>query len=133
MEKKINDLLEVIDKLETRINTFWNFFTVIVIANVGWLFASEINFNPTQKWALTLGLSVFFLANLLVLSAAVKRMVAFEHELNAVSKITIFETECLKNELSNDIMPGRLLSTFVLHLVVDIAVICLIWNVDKIS
>ena len=73
-------------------------------------------------------MSLFFAANFSVMRAATKRVIAFENELNTISKNLEFKSDSLKNELSNDAMPGRLIASYVLHGSVDAAVIYTIWS-----
>jgi hypothetical protein len=128
MNEKIIKTLEIIEKLESRINAYWNFYTIIVVANVGWLMSAKTPFSLTQSIALTIALSVFFLANFSVMRAATKRVVAFESELNAICNDFECNSATLKKELSSNSMPGRLLVSTLLHLAVDTAVIYSIWS-----
>lgn len=127
MDEKIVSVLAVIEKLESRINSYWNFYTIVVLASVGWLMSAETSFSPQLNFTLTTALVVFFLANFAVMWAATKRVVAFENELNILSTKTEFISTSLRQELSNASMPFRLLSSTLLHLAVDIAIISFIW------
>ena len=128
MNEKIKNILDTIEKLESRVNAYWNFYTIIVVAVAGWLFSSRPPFSVSQSIALTMAISMFFAANFSVIRAATKRIVAFENELNIAANGYEFKTDDLKNELSNNSMPGRLIASYMLHAVVDVAVIYTIWN-----
>lgn len=128
MEERIKDLLDIIEKLESRINTYWNFYTLVVIAAVGWLMSSKTPFTIEQSIALTIALSLFFLANFSVMRAATIRVVAFERELNKITQSTEFLTSELMIELGRETMPFRVLASYLLHVIVDIAVIFVIWS-----
>lgn len=128
MEERIKDIIDIIEKLESRINAYWNFYTLIVIATIGWLMSSKTPFTIEQSIALTIALSLFFLANLSVMRSATRRVVAFEQELNQIAQDTEFCSDDLKIELGRQTMPFRVVASYLLHFTVDIAVIFSIWS-----
>jgi hypothetical protein len=124
----IKELIELIEKAESRINSYWNFYTIVVIAIVGWLMSSQTPFSLHQTMALTLALVVFFCANFGVMRAATIRILALEDELAAVARETEFVGESLKRVLSRAAMPGRLGWSYGLHVIVDVTVIFAVWS-----
>lgn len=128
MHTEVNELLNTIEKIESRVNLYWNFYTVVILATGGWLFSSKTIFSQSECIALSIGISMFFLANFSVMRAATKRVVALEFELNEVSSTNSFKTVELKTELSDCSMPGRLAASYVLHIIVDVIVIFAIWS-----
>ena len=106
MNERIKAVFEIIEKLESRINTYWNFYTVAVIAVIGWLISSKTQFTETQVIYLTIAMSMFFAANFSIMRAATKRVISFEMELNILSKESEFLSNALKEELSNNSMPA---------------------------
>jgi hypothetical protein len=60
MDERIKSIIEIIDRLETRINAYWNFYIIVVLATIGWLMSSRTPFATNQGIALTIALSVFF-------------------------------------------------------------------------
>lgn len=121
-------ILEVIEKLEVRINAYWNFYTIVVIAAVGWLMSSKAPFSFSQSVVLTVAVTFFFTVNFLIMRAATRRVVAFEAELNSISEKDEFASTALAEELRNPSMPGRLVVSYFLHVVVDVSVIFAIWS-----
>ena len=128
MDEQIKHTLEIIEKLESRINTYWNFYTIVVVAVIGWLLSSKTPFTVPQGIALTIAILMFFTANFSVMRSATKRVIAFESELNIASKKFEFNSNALKSNLSNDSMPRRLIASYILHGIVDLAVIYAIWS-----
>jgi predicted neutral ceramidase superfamily lipid hydrolase len=128
MDNQITAIIETIEKLESRINAYWNFYTVIVVATVGWLMSSKTPFTPHQSIALSLALILFFAANLSVMRAATRRVIAIESELNEKSSECNFSSSLLKSELSRNSMPFRLEASYMLHFVVDAAVLYSVWS-----
>lgn len=116
------------EKFEIRINAYWNFFIIMVLATIGWLMSSRTPFTTNQAIALTIALCMFFIASYFVIRATTKRLIAFEDELNLLSKNIEFNSSLLKSELSKTSIPYRLFATGVLHCVIDIAVIFAIWS-----
>jgi hypothetical protein len=124
----IKDLLELIEKIESRINSYWNFYTIIVLATVGWLMSSKKPFSFYQTIALTVAITIFFAANFGVMRMATKRVVALENELQVRTKTAQFEGDAIKTELSKPSMALRLKLSYILHIVVDLAVVFAIWS-----
>ncbi len=100
MDQKIKELIEVSDKLESRVSSNWNFYTIVVFAIIGWLVSSEITFSYGQVWLVTIVCIVFFLANFYGIRAAIKKVLAVESELNALARKTDFESALLKKEIA---------------------------------
>lgn len=128
MDPKIKDLIEITDKLESRVSSNWNFYTVVVVAIIGWLVSSQISFSYSQVLVVTVVCISFFIANFYVMRAATKRVIAVESELNALAKKTEFESALLKKELSHSSSALQLISSSVLHISVDIIVLIAIWT-----
>lgn len=128
MNDRAIGILELIEKLETRINAYWNFYTIVVIATVGWLLSSKVPFSGPQSVALTIAVALFFVVNFSVMRAATRRVVAFELELNAISENAEFASDALTEELTSTSIPRRLVISHLLHIVVDVAVIYAIWS-----
>ncbi len=112
--------------MESRVASYWNFYTVIVVALIGWLVSSEITFSYSQVLLVTIVCLVFFLTNFYAMRAATKRVIAVESELNVLAKKTEFESALLKKELSHS--SSQLISSLVLHISVDILVFIAIWT-----
>ncbi len=128
MDQKIKDLIEVTDKLESRVSSNWNFYTVVVVAIIGWLVSSQISFSYSQVLVVTIVCIAFFIANFYAMRAATKRVIAVESELNTLAKKTEFESPLLKKELSHSSSTLQLISSSVLHVSVDIIVLIAIWT-----
>ncbi|MFN7214740.1 hypothetical protein [Microcystis sp.] len=129
MDQKIKDIIEVADKLESRVSSYWNFYTVAVVAIIGWLVSSQISLSYSQALVVTIVCIVFFIANFHAMRAATKRVIAVESELNTLAKKTEFESALLKKELSYS--SSTLLPSWVLHIFVDIIVLFVIWSSVK--
>jgi hypothetical protein len=131
MDQKIKDIIEVADKLESRVSSYWNFYTVAVVAIIGWLVSSKKDFSLSYSQALvaTIVCIGFFIANFYGIRAATKRVIAVESELNALAKKTEFESALLKKELSYS--SSTLLPSWILHIFVDIIVLFVIWSSVK--
>ena len=123
MDQKIKDIIEVADKLESRVSSPWNFYTVAVVAIIGWLVSSQISLSYSQALVVTIVCIVFFIANFHAMRAATKRVIAVESELNTLAKKTEFESALLKKELSHSSSTLQLISSSVLRVSVDIIVL----------
>jgi hypothetical protein len=127
MDENIRNILNIIEMLESRINAYWNFYTIVVLAMTGWLLSSKITFDLNQRIALTLAFLVFLINNFFVMRAVTKRVVAFESELNLLAKDYDFKSSLFKYELSHNPIPMRLICSYILHIIIDAVVIYAIW------
>lgn len=124
----IKELIDVIEKLESRNNSYWNFYTVVVVAICGWVFSQQGNpLNPTIVWALIVGNSLFYFMNLSVIYGTTKRLVAFEDELNLRATDEEIKSSQLIKNLSNPFLVKRLPFTIATHLIMDFAVLYFIY------
>ena len=95
MNEQTRTLLDMIEKLESRVNAYWNFFSVVALAVSGWLITSKATLTTTQGIVLAIAVVIFFGANLSVVRAATARLLAFEAELNAVAPAATFGSDAL--------------------------------------
>lgn len=128
MDERIKCIVDIIERIESRINAYWNFYFILVVATIGWLMSSKTPFKTDQAIILTIALCVFFSTNFFMIRSATKRVIAFEHELNFLSANIEINSRALKSELSKATTRGRLLINSIMHSVIDIAVIVAIWS-----
>ncbi len=83
----LKDLLALIEDLEKRINAYWNFYTVVVLAVVGWLFTKETGLARGEAWALTIGLTIFFFGNFSVMNGATSRRLSLREIVGCLRRI----------------------------------------------
>lgn len=117
------ELFDLHEKLETRINAYWTYWSVAVIAIGGWLFSGKQSLSMSQSVGVLLGAIVFFFCNLGVLSQATKLVVGIRDEIRIKSAETEFVSPNLLRALSADDLKYRLRATVLLHLAVDCVVI----------
>ena len=117
------EIKNIIENIEKRINLYWNFYFIVVITTIGWLMSSKIPFTLNQGIILTIAIILFFVANLFVIKTATRRIIAFENELNLVSEAQEFKSNTLKKELSRNSMKWRIGGVFILHGIIDISII----------
>ena len=90
------ELLDSIEKVESRINAYWNFYMLVVLAVMGWLFTVDTLDNSFVKSILTIALLLYFVSNFGVIRAATIRVMALECELNQLTKNSEFRSSELK-------------------------------------
>ena len=56
----LKELLDLSEKLEDRISSYWNFYTIAVLAVGGWLFTAKPQLETVSAVVLTIVLIVFF-------------------------------------------------------------------------
>ena len=119
----LKDLRDLHEKLETRINAYWTYWSVAILVMGGWLFAAGKDLGQGQAVALAIGASVFFLANLGVLWSATKLVTGVRDEIRLKSKAATFASPRLAAAFADDDMAFRLQLTVVLHVAIDAVVL----------
>jgi hypothetical protein len=116
---ELKDLLDLHEKLETRINAYWTYWSIAILAIGGWLFSSGRSLTTGQSIGVAIGASVFFLANIGVLWPATKLAIGVRDEIRLKSAAATFSSAKLAGAFGEDTLVGRLQLTIVLHLVID--------------
>ena len=123
----LKELLDVSEKLEDRINAYWNFYTIVVLAVAGWLFSGHPVFETVGSIVLAIALGAFFLSNISVISFATLKLTALESEIEAIASSADLKSEGYIKQLRSWSIPNRMILSWALHLLVDIAVLAAIF------
>ena len=125
---KICEIIDIIEKLESRNNSYWNFYTLVIIAVCGWVLSQgNGSITPAAKTALMLGNSLFYFMNLSIIYGTTSRIVAFESELIITAKNEESIGVELRDHLSRPFLDQRVKFTVITHLFMDIAVLLFIF------
>lgn len=122
---QIEQIFELQEKIETRVNSYWTFWSVAVFAIGGWLIEGNPELDGKKYW-IAIAVLIFFICNLSVIWPATKFSMSLRDEIRIKSKASPFKSERLQSELQYDFYKIRLHSTLLLHLVVDFIVVILI-------
>lgn len=123
----IPEVIDVIEKLEARNNNYWNFYTVVVVAICGWVISQQgESISLHVKYTLIAGNAIFYFMNLSVIYGTTRRIVAFEHELRALSESEEFSSSELRRNLSKPFLRYRLKFTLVTHVLMSFFVMLFI-------
>ena len=123
----LNDLLELSEKLEERINAYWNFYTIVILAIAGWLYSTDITFGVVIMIVLTIALVAFLFSNLAVITFATRKLTALKSEIEAIAPSSGLKSEKSVKQLGSWSIPNRLKLSWALHLLLDIALVTAIW------
>ncbi|BFM48992.1 hypothetical protein [Marinomonas sp. THO17] len=128
---EISTILDVLEKIETRLNSYWNFYTIVIVAVCGWL-VSHIaepaeDLNPDIAHFLAFGCILFFFMNLTVIRAATIRLLSFENALIQLVEDSQHLTPQIRDYLSKPQLKMRLAFTYITHITMDTAVIIFIY------
>lgn len=126
---ELKELFDLHEKLETRINAYWTYWSVAVFAFGGWLFTGKHSFTFEQSAAVSFGALVFFFCNLGVLWQSTKLVTAVRDEIRIKSGETSFKSTNLQRVLSEDGLKYRLKITIILHIVVDLIVVWALFSI----
>lgn len=124
----LKELLDLHEVIESRINAYWTYWSVAIIAVAGWLFGKETPLPLQYQWQIAVAIGVFFLANLIVLWNATTLVTGFRDEIRLKAGHTDFESPKLAQALEKDPLVCRLPLTLALHLVIDIIVLWAIFS-----
>lgn len=120
---ELKELLDLHEKLETRINAYWTYWSVAIFAIAGWLFSGKQTLAHEQAVGIAIGAAVFFSANLGVLWPATRLATGVRDEIRLKSREISFLSTKLAGAFAEDSLLFRLQLTFGLHLVVDTVVL----------
>lgn len=110
------EILNFIEKLETRNNSYWNFYTVVIVAICGWVISQLGNtISPQIMYALMLGNAIFYFMNLSVIYGTTSRIEAFEDELMILAESDQQIGSVLRKYLSKPFLKNRLKFTIATH------------------
>lgn len=126
----ISETLDILEKVESRLNNYWNFYTVVVVAVCGWLItqnSDQIPIDYATAHFLAFGTVLFFFMNLAVIRAATIRLMAFENELMRNASNCKDISSQLREYLASQHIKMRLGFTYATHISMDIVVILFIY------
>jgi len=123
----LKELLDLSEKLEDRISSYWNFYTIVVIAVGGWLFSSKPQLETVNAVVLTIVLIAFFASNFALIRIATNRLTALESEIKAIAPSSGLKSKEYIAQLHSLSIPYRMEISWVLHLIIDFAVVIVIF------
>jgi hypothetical protein len=121
----LKDLLDLVEKIETRINSYWNFYTVVLIAIGGWIVSGN-TIDSLRSIGISIALGAFFLANYTFIRTNENRLIAVESEIKSVAEISEIKSGKFGKFLFNPSVPNRQTLSFILHICIDIIAILLV-------
>ncbi|WP_041521874.1 hypothetical protein [Gilvimarinus agarilyticus] len=121
------DIIDVIEKLEARINNYWNFYLVAIVALVGWIISRGVGHVAHEEGLiLAIGMGLFFFMNLAVLHPVTQRVSVFERQF----LLQITQDDNISSDVSSTLkstfIKNRARTTVATHLVMDTLVMLLI-------
>jgi hypothetical protein len=123
---KDGELFDLVEKLESRVDRYWGFYSVAVLAVAGWLFSGK-NLARADAPYVAVGLLMFFVGNFSVITLTEARILAVESEIEARSKEAQISSEQFRKRLARPSFPARRLASIVIHAVIDLAVVALVF------
>ncbi|RDH43527.1 hypothetical protein [Zooshikella ganghwensis] len=119
------DIITLIETIESRINSYWNFYTVVIFANAGWVFSQYGKLSVITAILLSFGLVLFFVANLSSQKSALECLSVAREELKVLQEKCRYQL--LLKHYSTETILYRYSGTFVLHITVDILLIVVVF------
>lgn len=126
---ELKDLIDLNEKLESRVNAYWTYWSVAIFAIAGWLFSGKQSLSHEQAIGVSIAVMVFFSANLGVLWPATRLAMGVRDEIRLKTKEITFHSKKLSAAFAEDSLAFRLQLTVILHLVVDCVVLWALFNV----
>lgn len=120
---ELKDLLDLHEKIESRINAYWTYWSVAIFAIAGWLFSEKRSLSAREAMGVSIAVMVFFAANLGVLLPATRLATGLRDEIRLKTKEVRFASAKLAEAFAEDSLAFRLQLTFALHLAVDAVVL----------
>lgn len=126
---ELKDLIDLNEKLESRINAYWTYWSVAIFAIAGWLFSGKQSLSREQAIGISIAVMVFFFANLGVLWPATRLAMGVRDEIRLKTKEISFRSKKLSAAFAEDSLVVRLQLTVALHLAVDCVVLWALFSV----
>jgi len=105
----INEVIDLIQNLESRNHSYWNFYTVVIIAICGWVISQQRELVSLEiKNIFIFGNIIFYFINLSIIYGTTTRIEALEDEFIALAKKDRNICSKLKSNLSKPFLEGRL-------------------------
>jgi hypothetical protein len=125
---KIFQLLDLLEKTESRVNQYWTYWSTVVLGVSSWLIARGKLCDIEIIVPVALGTSAFLTANFMALKSATKVAVSIRDEIRLSSSEVdeYFVSESMKQMLIKGDMRYRLNVTIYLHLIIDVALLILL-------
>lgn len=120
---ELKDLIDLNEKLESRINAYWTYWSAAIFATAGWLLSGGKSMSQEQSIGISIGMMVFFLANLGVLWPATRLATGVRDEVRLKTRELSFLSRKLSTAFAEDGVAFRLQLTVVLHIAVDCVVL----------
>ena len=120
----LSDLFDLYEKMETRINQYWTYWSVSIIAVSGWMFTdSSDQLGGLSSVLICAALTVFFTANLMVLFKATEIAVLINEEISRKAKESDFLSDKFSEAISKSTIRYRVSLTIALHVAIDLLLI----------
>lgn len=126
---ELKELLDLHEKIESRINAYWTYWSVAIFAIAGWLFSGKQALSQEQAIGISIAVTVFFFANLGVLWPATRMATGIRDEIRLKAKEANFLSTKLTTAFAEDALAFRLQLTLFLHLAVDCVVLWALFTV----
>lgn len=124
----LTETLDFIEKLETRNNSYWNFYIVVIVAICGWVISQQgSTISPQIKYTLIFGNAIFYFMNLSIIYGTTERIKAFEDEAIILAEKDQQIGASLRKHLSSPFLMNRLKFTITTHLIIDATVLIFIF------
>ena len=119
------------ESLYSQLDRIWNFYTVVLIAVLGWLLAGKTTLNLLQAVSFTVCLPLFFYSNYWGIRSVLRRLEVSLREMLALVdsekvQLASVEFEAQLREELKDILARKILTKYI-HLMIGVAVIIVIW------
>lgn len=110
-----------------KIEFYWNFYTVTVLALIGWLASSDATLTLPLKLLITVGYAVFVLMNIIGLQGSYLFAEALQKDLLDAIQADPDMLNSTQAALSKKSFKGQRKSVPVIHAVLGVVILCSIW------
>lgn len=127
-EMEFQETLDLVFKLDGKIDFLWNFYVGINVVVIGWLLARKERGNLKLKAVLTIVYLLFVGMNLRAILENYAFLNAATEELKLIANTVTFKGDELKEIIQQKSYSDRLTFAWGIHLVVDSLILVAIWN-----
>jgi hypothetical protein len=124
---ELKDVAQLFITATARVEFYWNFYVVMLLALIGWMFATKKPLTTHLKLLLTAGYIVFVCMNLIGLWGSYTFAEALRHDLLAIANFKPDELRNTRAVLAERSFLAQRSVALVIHVVLGAVVLLTVW------
>lgn len=124
---ELKDIVQLFITVTTRVDFYWNFYVVTLLALIGWMFSTKKPMTTHLKLLITVGYIVFVSMNLVGLWGSYTFAEALRNDLLSTTNLKPDEFKNTRVVLAESSFLAQRSVTLVIHAIVGAVVLLTVW------